>query len=89
MLNNFILAEESSEVFVSYGKVITNKDGIIEIVGLKDVVIRKVVNTSNDCVCLITGVETFDVYKNQSLLKNIINTTCESLNTELKAGYTV
>ena len=34
MLNNFILAEESSEVFVSYGKVITNKDGIIEIVGL-------------------------------------------------------
>ena len=34
MLNNFILAEESSEVFVSCGKVITNKDGIIEIVGL-------------------------------------------------------
>ena len=43
MLNNFILAEESSEVFVSYGKVITNKDGIIEIVGLGSV---GAVNTS-------------------------------------------
>jgi len=38
MLNNFILAKEPSKVFVSYGKVITSKDGINEIVGLASVV---------------------------------------------------
>jgi len=61
MLNNFILAEESSEVFVSYGKVITNKDGIIEIVGLEDVVVGEVVNIGNDSVGLIMNIETSGV----------------------------
>ena len=61
MLNNFVLAEESSEVFVSYGKVITNKDGIIEIVGLEDVVVGEVVNIGNDSVGLIMNIETSGV----------------------------
>jgi hypothetical protein len=32
--NTILLEEEVQEVFVSYGKVSTNKDGIIQIVGL-------------------------------------------------------
>ena len=47
MLNNFVLAEDSSEVFVSYGKVITNKDGIVEIVGLEDVVSGEVIRLNS------------------------------------------
>jgi F-type H+-transporting ATPase subunit alpha len=61
MLNTFLAQNESSEASVSYGKVITNKDGIIEIVGLEDVVVGEVVSIGNDSVGLIMNIETASV----------------------------
>ena len=39
---NITLNQSNSEAFVSYGKVLTCKDGIIEIAGLRDVITSKI-----------------------------------------------
>lgn len=62
MLSNlFINEQETSEAFVSYGKVITNKDGIIEIVGLENVMVGEVVNIGHESVGLVMNIETSGV----------------------------
>jgi F-type H+-transporting ATPase subunit alpha len=55
------LYKSPNQAFISYGKVVTNKDGIIEIVGLEDVVVGEVVNIGNDSVGLIMNIETLGV----------------------------
>jgi len=62
MLSNlFINEQETAEAFVSYGKVITNKDGIIEIVGLENVMVGEVVNIGHESVGLVMNIETSGV----------------------------
>ena len=45
------------EAFVSYGKVLTCKDGIIEIAGLRDVMAGEVVQLGNDQMGMISNLE--------------------------------
>jgi F-type H+-transporting ATPase subunit alpha len=47
----------SSEAFVSFGKVLTSKDGIIEIAGLRDVMAGEVVKLGNEQMGMISNLE--------------------------------
>jgi F0F1-type ATP synthase alpha subunit len=47
----------NNNAFVSYGKVLTCKDGIIEIVGLRDVMAGEVVKLGNDQMGMISNLE--------------------------------
>ena len=48
---------ESQEAFVSYVKVLTCKDGIIEIAGLRDVMAGEVVKLGNEQMGMISNLE--------------------------------
>ena len=52
--NNQVLDQEA---FVSYGKVLTCKDGIIEIAGLRDVMAGEVVKLGDDQMGMISNLE--------------------------------
>ena len=51
------IKEVNLEAFVSYGKVLTCKDGIIEIAGLHDVMAGEVVQLGNDQMGMISNLE--------------------------------
>jgi hypothetical protein len=58
MFSNILLTNEIESIaFVSYGKVITNKDGIIQIVGLEDVVVKGVVSIGSNSVGMVMNIE--------------------------------
>jgi F-type H+/Na+-transporting ATPase subunit alpha len=56
-INNKIMNKNDQaniiENFVSYGKVLTCKDGIIEIAGLRDVMAGEVVKLGSEQICII------------------------------------
>jgi len=60
-LNNSILSnteEEVTEALIAYGKVITNKDGIIQIVGLDEVAVGEVITIGeNDSIGMVINIE--------------------------------
>src|SRR3990167_1759893 len=56
--NNFNDSDEiSQEAFVSFGKVLTCKDGIIEIAGLRDVMAGEVVRLGTEQLGMISNLE--------------------------------
>src|ERR1700733_6779756 len=55
--NNEIQETVNLEAFVSYGKVLTSKDGIIEIAGLRDVMAGEVVKLGNEQMGMISNLE--------------------------------
>ena len=54
---NIELNQSNNESFVSYGKVLTCKDGIIEIAGLRDVMAGEVVKLGNEQMGMISNLE--------------------------------
>jgi F-type H+-transporting ATPase subunit alpha len=57
-LNNNLFNEDfDPQVFTSFGKVTTNKDGIIEIVGLDDVVVGEVIMIGADSAGMVMNIE--------------------------------
>src|SRR3954466_7885482 len=55
--NNEILNNTNNESFVSFGKVLTSKDGIIEIAALRDVMAGEVVKLGNEQMGMISNLE--------------------------------
>jgi len=49
--------ELDSQVFTSFGKVITNKDGIIQIIGLDDVVVGEVIMIGDESTGMVINIE--------------------------------
>src|SRR5947209_5259921 len=56
-LTNEINENVSSQAFVSFGTVLTSKDGIIEIAGLRDVMAGEVVKLGNEQMGMISNLE--------------------------------
>lgn len=54
---NSLNSEFNTEVFASFGKVTTNKDGIIQVVGLDDVVVGEVIMIGNDSAGMVINIE--------------------------------
>lgn len=58
LINSIINNDDfNSEAFSSFGKVTTNKDGIIQIVGLDDVMVGEVITIGEDCVGMVMNIE--------------------------------
>src|ERR1700722_9208384 len=57
-LNNIMLDTDlDPQAFTSFGKVTTNKDGIIQIVGLDDVVVGEVIMIGADSAGMVMNIE--------------------------------
>jgi len=56
-MNELSTIELDTQVFASFGKVTTNKDGIIQIVGLEDVCVGEVIMIGEDSAGLVMNIE--------------------------------
>jgi len=56
-INNINDTEIDSQVFTSFGKVTTNKDGIIQIIGLDDVVVGEVIMIGAESAGMVINIE--------------------------------
>src|ERR1700733_8773917 len=55
--NQIMSSEVDTAALTQFGKIISNKDGIIEIVGLDDVIVGEILTIGDDSVGLVINIE--------------------------------